>query len=108
MAITLHAECRRRYKELIVECISKATVDNNKYVQPMSMEATDEADAALPGKVLNSFKEMISDAPTFTFLYDTICRDLESNDFQKNINHIPLTEFPRWSDPAAAADRLID
>ena len=108
MSLGLHPECIQRLTEVLGTAIPKLTVEG-RMISVGSFAHLTGIEKVLPksGPVRDRLREWVSDAPSFSFFYHRLFRDVRQHKDLNLQGPIALTALPPYSDPAATASRLV-
>lgn len=111
MALGLHQECLTRLKESAAENLADVRVNNDVFVDFQSMMGLIATDKILPGtgELRDNLNRYIGEVPLFTFIFETLSRDLyENGTYKAERKAVPLNEFPNFGDLQAVANHLVN
>jgi hypothetical protein len=110
MPLELHAQAKRRLKELVADGLRSVHAKNGMFIERSSVLNLIVADLALPqtGKLHDRLIQYIDEFPLTDFVTETIGQELY--EIQKYLpdQTVALTEIAEYKDATATASRLVD
>jgi hypothetical protein len=98
-------------KEVVAENLADVRVNNDMVLDFQSMMGLVATDEILPetGGLRDKLNRYIGELPLFTFIFETLTRDLyENGTYNAERKGVPLNEFPDFGDLQAVANHLVN
>jgi hypothetical protein len=109
MPLNLHANCRTRLRELLIDALPDIKAKNGMFIERLTAARLILADAILPrtGQFRERLLEYIGDFPLADFVIEVLGQELWELDrylFDQTPN---IPDIPEYADVPATADRLL-
>jgi hypothetical protein len=105
MALSLHADCRKRLTDCLDAAIAALRVTKGMFIDSESVRSMATIDEVLPSGRQKEASQWIGELPFFTFAYDSLSRAVyEQGRYEENAAGAPLTSLRGYENTRVVAE----